>query len=157
MTPAPRGAIPGAGAPNAADQAPSFEEPSMSPDEQAIHEVIAEWLRASSAGDVDAVLRLMTEDVVFLGPGRPPMRGKAAFAQGMREWAGKMQVDGRHEVREIAVSGDLASCWVDLEVRMSPPGGAPVVRRGDVLSVYRREADGAWRIARDANMLTLAS
>jgi len=129
----------------------------MSPDEQAIREVIAEWLRASSAGDVDAVLRLMTDDVVFLGPGRPPMCGKAAFAHGMREWAGKMQVEATHEVREIAASGDLASCWVTLEVRMDAPGAAPVVRRGDVLSVYRREADGAWRIARDANMQTLAS
>jgi uncharacterized protein (TIGR02246 family) len=129
----------------------------MSPDEQAIREVIAAWLRASSAGDVDAVLRLMTDDVVFLGPGRAPMRGKAEFAQGMREWVGKMQVEGRHEVREIAVSGDLASCWIDLEVRMNAPGAAPQVRRGPVLSVYRREADGAWRIARDANMLTLAS
>jgi ketosteroid isomerase-like protein len=61
-------------------------------------------------------------------------------------------------VQEILVAGDIASCWARLEVHAVPlDGSAPSVLRGDVLSVYRREADGAWRLARDANLLALAS
>lgn len=52
----------------------------MQSDEQAIREVVATWLRASAAGDTKTVLSLMTDDVVFLTHGQPPMRGKAAFS-----------------------------------------------------------------------------
>jgi ketosteroid isomerase-like protein len=34
-------------------------------------------------------------------------------------------------------------------------GGQPLRRSGATLSIYRREADGRWRLARDANLLTV--
>ena len=52
----------------------------MQNDEQAIRELVATWIRASKAGDTPTVLGLMAEDVVFLVPGHPPMRGRDAFA-----------------------------------------------------------------------------
>ena len=51
----------------------------MPSDEQQIREVVASWHAATRARDVDTVLNLMTDDVVFLVPGRRPMR-KAEFA-----------------------------------------------------------------------------
>lgn len=51
----------------------------MTEDESAIREAIATWMRASAAGDIDTVLGLMTDDVVFLVPGAEPF-GKEAFA-----------------------------------------------------------------------------
>jgi ketosteroid isomerase-like protein len=37
---------------------------------------------------------------------------------------------------------------------MTPPGqDAPVRRSGYTLTVLRKEADGQWRLARDANLL----
>jgi uncharacterized protein (TIGR02246 family) len=44
----------------------------MSEDERAIREVVATWMRASKAGDVETLLDLMTDDVIFMAPGRPP-------------------------------------------------------------------------------------
>src|SRR2546429_559923 len=52
----------------------------MENDEKAIRQLVTTWLDASKAGDTEKVLRLMTDDVVFLIAGQPPMRGKAAFA-----------------------------------------------------------------------------
>ena len=51
----------------------------MSDDECAIRELIATWMAASQAGDIEIVLSLMTDDVVFMVPGREPF-GKEAFA-----------------------------------------------------------------------------
>jgi len=51
----------------------------MSADEQAIRDLVAHWHRATAAGDVDIVLGLMADDVVFLVPGQPPIRGRSAF------------------------------------------------------------------------------
>jgi uncharacterized protein (TIGR02246 family) len=53
----------------------------MERDEQAIRNLVSTWLSASKAGDTQKVLSLMADDVVFLVCGRPPMRGKPAFAQ----------------------------------------------------------------------------
>src|SRR5437879_13061389 len=49
----------------------------MQDDEQAIRQLVATWLSASKAGDTEKVLSLMADDVVFLVPGQPPMRGRA--------------------------------------------------------------------------------
>src|SRR5205085_5931148 len=71
-------------------------------DEQAIRGVISAWLAASRAGDLQAVLKLMAEDVAFLRPGHPPMRGKAEFAASFKS-IGDAKIDASSEVREIAV------------------------------------------------------
>lgn len=52
----------------------------MSSDEQEIRNLVATWMAATKAGDIERVLSLMAEDVVFLLPGQPPMIGKSAFA-----------------------------------------------------------------------------
>jgi uncharacterized protein (TIGR02246 family) len=60
----------------------------------AIRELIATWMRASMAGDVDTILSLMADDVVFMVAGQEPF-GEDAFAaaaNGMREHAPR-----RHE------------------------------------------------------------
>ncbi|HEU4699543.1 MAG TPA: SgcJ/EcaC family oxidoreductase [Gemmatimonadales bacterium] len=123
-------------------------------DERAIREVMATWHEATRAGDVDAVLALMAEDVVFLGAGRPPLRGKAAFAALARAGGSAApRIDAASDVREVRVSGDWAFVWAHLTVVATPPDGGPAVTRaGDTLSVFRKEA-GRWVLARDANML----
>ena len=45
----------------------------MQNDEQAIRQLVATWMAATKAGDMETVLSLMADDVVFLLPGRPPM------------------------------------------------------------------------------------
>jgi len=123
-------------------------------DEQEIQELVATWLRASRAGDIQTVLGLMAEDVVFLVPGHPPMRGRAAFAASQ---AGPcdVDIDGRSEIQEITVLGDWAYVWTTLTITVTPKsGGAPVRRSGPTLSIVQKQ-NGKWVIARDANMLTV--
>jgi uncharacterized protein (TIGR02246 family) len=122
----------------------------MSEDERAIRSLIDAWLSASRAGDLSKVLSLMSEDVLFMVPGREPF-GKKEFAeqaQGMKD----VDIAGVSDVKEVVVVGDLAYARTHLTVTVTPPGGQPVVRAGYTLSVLRRQA-GGWVIARDANLL----
>jgi uncharacterized protein (TIGR02246 family) len=124
----------------------------MPTDEDAIRQLVATWLDASRAGDTDKVLSLMTDDVVFLTPGHPPMRGKAAFAASLASLK-SFDIQGRSEIEDIEIVGDWAWMWTRLTVTMTPKnGGPPVERAGNTLSILNRRA-GAWKIARDANML----
>ena len=122
---------------------------------QKIREVIATWMRATAEGDLERVLGLMAEDVVFLLPGRPPMHGRDVFAAASRSAVGQVRIEGKSDIREIHVSGNYAYCWNHLAVTMTPlQGGSPTEREGHVLSVFRKEPDGRWVLFRDANMLT---
>jgi uncharacterized protein (TIGR02246 family) len=125
----------------------------MTSDEQQIRDVVARWMQATKAGDLGTVLSLMTEDVLFLVPGRPPMR-KAEFAEISRAQAGAQApaIDSSSEIQEVAVSGDLAYLWSRLSVSVTPKGGEPMERAGHTLTVFRKES-GQWRLARDANLL----
>jgi len=127
-----------------------------SQDQREIRDLVAAWMAATKSGDVDAVLAMMTDDAVFLSAGRPPM-SKDEFAAAARKMAqpGGPRFDGRNDIREIVVAGDLAYLRGDLTVEVTPPDGAPFVRTGPVLTIFRREA-GRWRLARDANMLAPA-
>lgn len=131
-----------------------MDEVTMSPDEQAIREVVSDWHDATARGDVDAVLALMAEDVVFPTPGRLPMTGRAVFEAGLRELLKGHRIESSDEVREIAVSGDLAYCLTQLTVRVTPlSGGKSHERVGDALSIFRRRPNGAWILVRDANLM----
>ncbi len=85
----------------------------MHKDEQAIRQLVATWLDASRAGDTDKVLSLMTDDVVFLTPGHPPMRGKAAFAESQSS-LDRFDLQTRSQIEEIRVIGDWAWMWTRL-------------------------------------------
>ena len=109
-------------------------------DEAAIRELVAAWMDATRRGDLEAVLALMTEDVVFLVPGRPPMIGRDAYADAARAQSGgpAPTFDGKSEVQEIRVLGDWAWMWTRLEVVTTAADGRSTMRSGHNLSILRR-------------------
>lgn len=126
----------------------------MQNDEQEIRELVSTWMAATKAGDVDTVLSLMADDVVFLVPGQPVMR-KNDFAAKARAQSDQVPVkfDGTSEIQELRILGDWAFMWAKLTVVATPPnGGSPVTRTGHTLSVLQRQG-GKWVLARDANLL----
>jgi len=126
----------------------------MTDDERSIRVLLDTWHRATAAGDVEAVLPLMAEDVVFLTPGQPPMRGRQGFGTGLRRLLESHRIVSSGEIQELEVIGDRAWCWSRLTVAITPnAGGSPVRRSGSALSVLRREPGGRWVLFRDANLL----
>jgi uncharacterized protein (TIGR02246 family) len=115
---------------------------------QAIRDTVQRWMDASKSGDADVVLSMITDDVVFLRAGHPPMR-REEFARGQRAQAGGQapHFEGEAEPQEILVFGDWAVLWTKLRV-----AGGGSVRAGYTLSAMKKE-DGRWKIARDANLL----
>jgi len=126
----------------------------MKTDEAQIRQLVTDWMNATRSGDTRAVLDLMTDDVIFLVPGKPPMRKDEFVAASRAHATGNApRFDGRSEIQEIRVLGDWAFMWTKLHVTAIPPDGSPpAAREGHTLSVLKKE-NGKWRLARDANLL----
>lgn len=124
----------------------------MSPDERAIRELVDTWMKASRAGDTETVLSLMSDDVIFMVPGREPF-GKQTFAANSRSMDGA-KLEGSADIRELKVLGDWAYLPNLIEITITPPGGEAVRRSGFTLTILRKEPDGRWVLARDANLVS---
>jgi uncharacterized protein (TIGR02246 family) len=123
----------------------------MSEDEKAIRSLVAAWMAATLRGDVDAVLAMMTEDVVFMVPGLDPF-GRRDFEAAAREAAGA-RMRGQSTVQEIQLMGDWAFLRTSLSVSVTPGPGMETIRQeGHALTILRRDGR-TWRVARDANLL----
>jgi len=126
----------------------------MSADERAIREWLAAWFEATAKGDLSRLLSMLTEDVVFLTPGRPPF-GRDAFAAGFSSGRQQNQITCAGEFEEVVVAGDVAYTRGRLAVTMTPlTGGKSIQLTGYTLTVFSKQADGRWLLARDANLLS---
>lgn len=125
----------------------------MTDDERAIRQVVETWSIASKSGDTTTVLGLMTDDVIFMVPGQEPF-GKEAFAAASKAMDG-VKIDGTSEIAELQILGDWAFIRNHIDLTATLPDGKGVHRSGYTLTLLCKEADGQWRLARDANLLTV--
>ena len=123
----------------------------MTDDEQAIRELVSTWMKASEARDINTVLSLMADDVIFMVPGRAPF-GKEEFRAASEEMK-NVRLAVTSDIREIKVLGDLAYIRNYIEITVTPPDGTLTQRRGYTLSILRKQSDGKWALWRDANLV----
>src|SRR5882672_11026102 len=97
----------------------------MQSDEKEIRKLVETWISASKAGDLETVLSFMTDDVVFLTPGQPPMIGKEAFAAASKGQSEQpFEMSAVSDIQEIQVFGDWAYMWTKLPVMVTPTKGS---------------------------------
>ncbi len=87
----------------------------MQSDEQEIRQLVSTWMAASKAGDVETVLSLMADDVIFLMPGQEVM-GKADFAAAARAQSGQGEQRRFAIRRQKRNTGDQGSRGLGLYV-----------------------------------------
>jgi conserved hypothetical protein len=123
----------------------------MSEDERAIQNVIDTWMVATRKGDIETVLSLMADDVIFMVPGQKPF-GKEAFAAAFRGMT-NVRFEGQSHIEELKVLGNWAYLRNYIEMTITPEQSAPVHRAGYTLTILRKQEDGRWVLARDANLV----
>lgn len=122
-------------------------------DDEAIRTVVRTWNDATKAGDLNVILGLMTDDAVFMVPGREPF-GREAFAEAFRAMEG-VAIEVACEIVELEILGDWAFVRNSIDVEVTPRDGTPARRSGYTLTLFRKQPDGRWLLARDANLLTV--
>ena len=124
----------------------------MNDDERAIHDLVGTWMEASRRGDTEAVLDLMTDDIIFMTPGREPF-GKEEFRAQSEAMRG-VTIDGKAQIRELRILGDWAWIRNHIDLTVTSPEGEQARRSGYTLSSLNKGVDGGWRLIRDANLVS---
>ncbi len=123
-------------------------------DERAIREVHTTWIDAVNAGDLARLFTLMADDVVFLSPGQAPF-GRDRFSVGFSGAHQQFRIRCISELEEVVIVGEVAYTRCKDSLSVTPrAGGEATELAGHRITVYRKQPDGRWLLARDANTLS---
>ncbi|WP_161974424.1 YybH family protein [Piscinibacter terrae] len=125
----------------------------MESDERAVREVHAAWIEAVNAGDLERLFALMSDDVVFVNPGLAPF-GRDGFPARFSSAHRENRIHCISELQEVVVVGGLAHTLCSDSLSVEPRAGGDAMKlAGHRLTVYRKQSDGRWLLARDAHTL----
>jgi uncharacterized protein (TIGR02246 family) len=120
-------------------------------DEQAIRAAEAGALKAAVAKDAERLASFYADDGVVFLPGRPRVVGKDAIRKSWGELfaAPGSSLNFQPAKVEVSRSGDLAYCYGSYTMTANDPRGRPLTAKGDYVVVYRKQADGQWKLVAD--------
>lgn len=90
------------------------------------------------------------EDGVALGNGAPPKIGKIAIAKSSTWSAKDYRLTWTPTDALMGPSGDMGYTWGHYEGRSKDANGNPVLTSGRYITMWRKQADGNWKVVLDA-------
>ena len=121
----------------------------LAADRQAIAAATAQFQAAENAGSVDRFRSYFADDLVMMGPNKPPVIGGDSVAALMRVFHDAFAVQVEYNSQEIVVFGDWAFDRGTERYTLTPKaGGAPSQKSGNYLYLYQRQKNGSWKQSR---------
>ena len=126
----------------------------MGADSHDVRDAHTTWIDAVNAADLARLLTMMTADAVFVGPGQAPF-GRDVFSVNFSGAHERLLVRCLSELEEVVVVGEVAYTRCRDTLSVTPRGGGEATQlAGYRMTVYRRQPDDRWLLARDAHTLT---
>jgi len=106
------------------------------------------FLAAFANEDLPVMAEHLTEDHTGMAPNRPQMSGRTEAQDFWREGFAAAKSGFTTRAQDVTVAGDIAVDHFKWDMTIAPHDGSPSVQdTGKCLWIWRREADGAWRLA----------
>lgn len=124
-------------------------------DEAAIRALDAQFAKDAAAKDLDKCVGLYMDDAVIISPGSPAVVGKDNIDKFIeRMLAGpSVQFAFSNVTVDVARSGDLAEDRGSVQVTTADKKGKPVTQTSEYVLVWKKQADGSWKIAADMSAI----
>jgi ketosteroid isomerase-like protein len=115
-------------------------------DRTAIRQADANDMKLMNAKDWKGDAALLSEDAIEMPPNQAAVQGKAdiqAWEEAFPPFS-----NFREQSLEIEGQGDLAYDRGTYSMTLTPAGAAPIEDRGKYLTIWRKQADGSWKVLR---------
>lgn len=126
------------------------EQSTHQSDVEALDHVREAHIAALNDGDVNAWVGAFTADGVQMPPNAPANLGGESIRAWSQAFLAPFRVDFALLVDEVHVAGDWAFERGTYTITLTPKtGGEPIRDNGKHITIYKRQPNGAWGIARD--------
>ena len=127
-------------------------------DEQTVRNLDAQWSKTAGARDLDGTVGYYSDDAVLLPPNEPIVAGKQAIrASWVSLLSPNIALAWQANKVDVARSGDLAYVVGSYTLTTRDAEGKPVMDRGKTIEVFKKEADGSWKVVADMYNSDLAA
>jgi ketosteroid isomerase-like protein len=89
-------------------------------------------------------------DGVLLGNGQQPLIGLVAIEKSVNWAPGAYQLTWTPTDAVLSPAGDMGYTWGHFEGHSKDANGNPVVTTGRYMTIWRKQADGNWKVVLDA-------
>jgi uncharacterized protein (TIGR02246 family) len=116
---------------------------------QQIEQAVARFVETFNRGDAAALAAMYDTGGVVLAPNAPVMRGRQNIEA---LWAGARQQGFKTlnlAVNSVELIGDHAIELGSYTLVIQPPGQSETTDRGKYMVLWKRQADGTWKLYRD--------
>ena len=119
-------------------------------DESALKDLDAQWSKAAAAKDLEITVSYYADDAVLMPPNAPVAAG-AAIRDFWKSMIASPGFAGGWKATKVEVSrsGDLAYLRGSYELTENDASGKPVNGRGKLVEVWKKQADGKWKVVAD--------
>lgn len=118
--------------------------------EQTIRDVDEQWAKAAGAHNLDNTVSYYTDDAVLLPPNATIVSGKQALRT---SWAALLSpnitLTWHANKVDVSQSGDLAYAVGAYDLSTKDAQGKLVSDHGKTIEVFRKQADGSWKVVAD--------
>ena len=115
-------------------------------DEASIRETYQAFSAAQHTEEITRLGRFFTEDALWIPGTVAPVRGRAQ----VQDWFTLQAINSAVEIHEVRGAGDLAYVVATRSLTLELPDWETVPC--DLLTVWEKQSDGAWLIARYASV-----
>ena len=129
-------------------------KPDTAAETQGIEQVEQGQIAAIGQKNVDGATSLYSDDAVFIGDDGKAVRGKEAITAGFKDFLAdpNLKINYTTGTKSFSSSGDMAYSTASYtETYTDPKTKKPVTMTGTNLSVWRKQADGSWKLVADSN------
>jgi ketosteroid isomerase-like protein len=121
-----------------------------SADEGTIRDLDAQWSKTAGTRDVDGTVSYYSDDASLLPPNAPLATNKQTIRA---VWAELLAPDSslswQSSKVDVARSGDLAYSTGAYQMTLKNPQGKLTEDHGKFLEVWKKQADGKWKVVAD--------